>query len=137
MICASTFKLIYKITCVLLHFIILCDWPFCDNMVKPKFQKLYSSIFFIFKFKFVMWMNNIVCWSQKPEFIRIFWSPGWCSSVDWAWVCEPNHCLFNSQSGHIPGCRPCPQQKALKRQPHIDVPLPLFLPPFLSLKINK
>ena len=35
------------------------------------------------------------------------------------------------------GCGPGPQLGAHERQPHIDVPLPLFLPPFLPLKINK
>ena len=29
--------------------------------------------------------------------------PGWFSSVDWAWACEPKGRWFNSQSGHIPG----------------------------------
>ena len=32
---------------------------------------------------------------------------------------------------------PGPQEGAPERQPHIDVSLPLFLPPFPSLKINK
>ena len=31
------------------------------------------------------------------------------------------------------GCRPRPQLEAQKRQPHIDVFLPFFLPPFPSL----
>ena len=31
------------------------------------------------------------------------------------------------------GCRPGPQWGARERQPHIDVSLPLFLPPFPSL----
>ena len=31
------------------------------------------------------------------------------------------------------GCRPGPRWGACERQPHIDVSLPLFLPPFLSL----
>ena len=36
------------------------------------------------------------------------------------------------------GCRPGPQWRAHERQPHIDVSLPLFLPPFpLSIKISK
>ena len=35
------------------------------------------------------------------------------------------------------GCRLGPQYGAQERQPHIDVSLPLFLPPFPSLKINK
>ena len=35
------------------------------------------------------------------------------------------------------GCRPGPQWWVHERQPHIDVSLPLFLPPTPSLKINK
>ena len=31
------------------------------------------------------------------------------------------------------GCRPGPQQGARERQPHMDVSLPLFLPPLPSL----
>ena len=34
------------------------------------------------------------------------------------------------------GCGPGPQQEAHERQPHIDVSLPLFLPPF-PLSKNK
>ena len=46
-------------------------------------------------------------------------------------------------AGSIPGqgtylsCRPGFQYEARERQAHIDVSLPLFLPLFLSLKINK
>ena len=48
-----------------------------------------------------------------------------------------------SVSGSIPrqgtclGCGPGPQLGAFERQPHTDASLPLFLPPFPSLKINK
>ena len=35
------------------------------------------------------------------------------------------------------GCGPGPWWGSLERQPHIDVSLPLFLPPYSSLKINK
>ena len=44
-----------------------------------------------------------------------------------------------SVTGSIPsqgtglGCRPSPQQGVREGQPHIDVSLPLFLPPFPSL----
>ena len=31
------------------------------------------------------------------------------------------------------GCGPGPQQGALEREPHVDVSLPLFLPPFPSI----
>ena len=35
------------------------------------------------------------------------------------------------------GCGPGPPEGVCERQSHIDVSLPLFLPPFPSLKINK
>ena len=35
------------------------------------------------------------------------------------------------------GCRPGPQEGPSERQPHINVSLPLFLPPFPSLNISK
>ena len=31
------------------------------------------------------------------------------------------------------GCQPGPQEGVQKRQPHVDVSCPLFLPPFLSI----
>ena len=46
-------------------------------------------------------------------------------------------CWFDSQSGHMPDCRPGPQWRVCKRLPHTDVPLPLFLLPVPSLKVNK
>ena len=30
-------------------------------------------------------------------------SPDWCGSVDWLLACEEKGCLFDSQSGHVPG----------------------------------
>ena len=35
------------------------------------------------------------------------------------------------------GCGPGPWWKMLERQPHIDISLPVFLPPLPSLKIKK
>ena len=60
--------------------------------------------------------------------------PGWCGSVDWALACEPKGRWFNPQSGHMPGLQPRSPVNRL-RQPmmflsHINVSLPLFLPPF-------
>ena len=46
-------------------------------------------------------------------------------------ACEPK----GPQSGHM-GCKPGPQQGAHERQPHIDISLPLLLPPF-PLSKNK
>ena len=41
--------------------------------------------------------------------------------------------LLNSQSKHMPGLQARSPVGACERQPHIDVSLPLFLPPFPSL----
>ena len=53
------------------------------------------------------------------------------------WIeCRPvNHRVPSSipSQGRSLGGRPGPQQGAHERQPCIDVSLPLFLPPFLSL----
>ena len=43
---------------------------------------------------------------HQPGQVALFlitYYPGWCSSVDWAWACEPKGCWFNSQLGHMPG----------------------------------
>ena len=58
---------------------------------------------------------------------NVYSGPGWCSSVDWAQACS-----IPSQGTRL-GCGPGPQQQACEKQPHIDVSLPLFLLPFLSL----
>ena len=57
------------------------------------------------------------------------------------WIeCRP---VKQRVAGSIPsqgtclGCGPGPQYGASESQPHIDVSLPLFLPPFPSLKVNK
>ena len=41
-----------------------------------------------------------------------------------------------SSQGTFLSCGPGPQWGVPKRQPHIDVSLPFFLPPFPSIKIN-
>ena len=53
------------------------------------------------------------------------------------WIeCQP---VNQRVTGSIPsqgtclGCRPDPQYRVCERQPHIDISLPLFLLPFLSL----
>ena len=62
-----------------------------------------------------------------------------CSSVGWAPSHKAKRCQFDSRSGHMPGLQACSQSRLL-----IDVSLthrcfflPLFLPPFPSLRINK
>ena len=60
--------------------------------------------------------------------------PNWCGSVDWVPACEPKGCWFDSQSGHMPGLRArFPSMGECKRQPHIDISVPLFLLPFPSV----
>ena len=66
-------------------------------------------------------------------------NPGWRGSVDWVLACEATGCWFDSQSpirGTCLGCRPGPHWGARKRQPHIDVSLPLSLSLPLWKQIN-
>ena len=64
--------------------------------------------------------------------------PDWCSSVDWVWAANQRVTGLIPSQGTRLGCRPGPQLGVCERQPHIDVFLPLFLPPFPSFqKINK
>ena len=63
----------------------------------------------------------------------------WCRLADWAPACKSNGLQFYWQSGHMPELQAGPQEGEHERQPHTDVSLPLFLPPFpfLFLKISK
>ena len=70
------------------------------------------------------------------KFERIEISPGWCSSVDWAPTCNPKGCRFDSQSGHMPGLRARSPVGGVQGVTAHWCFLPLFLPPFPSLKIN-
>ena len=84
-------------------------------------------------------------WCLVPDGSNVKWrevavkrtkpSPGCYGSVDGAPACKLKGCWFDSWSGHMPGlqARSGPQWGACKRQPHIDVPLPLFLPPVPSV----
>ena len=77
--------------------------------------------------------ENKTLFKKKKE------SSGWCGLVDQVDLpaCKSQGRWFDSQSGTCLGCRPGPQWGAYERQPHNDVSLSLFLPPFPSLKINK
>ena len=73
----------------------------------------------------------------KKTVLKHSFSPGWCGSNLRAPTCEPKGPGSIPNQGTCLGCGPGPQLGAGKRQPHIDVSLPLFLPVFPSLKINK
>ena len=64
-------------------------------------------------------------------------SPGWCGSVDWAPAYGPKGHQYGSQLGHVAGlwARPLDEvcERLLMYLSHIDVSLPFFLPPLLSL----
>ena len=62
--------------------------------------------------------------------------PGWCSSVDWVWAVKQRVAGSIPSQGTCLGCGPGPQWGPSDRQPHIDVSLPLFVPPF-PLSKNK
>ena len=79
------------------------------------------------------WMTAKDQFQAPKEVYRA--SPGWCVSVDWVLACKPKGRWFNSQAGHMPGLwARSPMGGAHERQPHIDVCLPLILPPFLCLQ---
>ena len=66
-------------------------------------------------------------------------SPGWCDSVGGVLPRKPKGSQFNSRSGHMPGLRVwspvrvCARDNPQMFLSHMDVSLPLFLPPFSSL----
>ena len=68
---------------------------------------------------------------------KIKTGPGWYGSVDFMLNCKLKGHWFDSQSEYVPGLQTRSPVGVFERQPHIDVSLPLFLHPFLSLKINK
>ena len=63
--------------------------------------------------------------------------PGWCGSVDWVPACEPKGCQLDSHSGHLPGLWARSPGGGLRETTNYNVSLPLYLPPFPSLKMNK
>ena len=72
--------------------------------------------------------------SQITFLIKIIKThPGWYSSVDWVLAMSPRVASSISSQGTGLGWGPGPQWGPHERQPHVDVSLPLFLPPFSSL----
>ena len=67
------------------------------------------------------------------RYAKEFFSPWlvWLSALGTG--CEPKGRRFFPSQGTCLGCGPGPQLGARESQPHIDVSLPLFLPPFPSL----
>ena len=78
-----------------------------------------------------LWQSGVTFVSEETErackSYRV--GPGWCGSVDWVPACKPEGHWFDSQSGHMPEL----QARSPLGQPHIDVSLSLFLPPFSSV----
>ena len=75
---------------------------------------------------------------QNFNYIIKYFCPGWHSSVDWAWACEPKGHRFYSQSGHTPGLwamSPVGDSWGATTHWCFSPSLSLSLP--LSLKINK
>ena len=67
--------------------------------------------------------NCFSLWATVLFLKNSYFSPDWCSSVDW--VQDVNQRVASSipSQGTCPGCRPGPQYGARKRQPHIDISL--------------
>ena len=57
----------------------------------------------------------------------------WFSGLSTDWPVNQRIASSIPGQGTCLGCGPGPRQGLHKRQPHIDVSLPLFLPPFPSL----
>ena len=80
-------------------------------------------------------IRQLVTKPLARTFWKVFFRPGWCGSVDWVLACKPEGPWFDSQLGHMLGL---PAKSPVGGfQPHIDVSLLLFPPPFPSLNINK
>ena len=70
--------------------------------------------------------------------LKIFFCPGWCSSVDWARTCEPKGRWSNSQSRHMPGFQARSSVRGTwEATTHCCFSLCLSPSLPLSLKINK
>ena len=80
--------------------------------------------------------QTVSFWVQEPKRITNF-SPGWCSSVDWVWACEPKGHWFDSQSGHMPRLWARSPSRRSARGNHTLMFLSLSPSLLLSLKINK
>ena len=81
---------------------------------------------------FLFFLIKVNCSGNKTT----GWGPGWCGSVDWALAWEPEGHGFDPQSrahawvvGQVPS-------RGSARGNHTLMFLPLFLPPFPSLKIK-
>ena len=111
----------------------VCIWPVGHSLLTADLGEKFDKVW-----KKKRLSQNISShkryWLSTLSIKNIKFSPGWCGSVDWVPACKPKGSI-PSQGTHL-GCGPGPQQGAHERQPHIDVCLPLFLPPF-PLSKNK
>ena len=71
---------------------------------------------------------------ESSKIQKFYICPDWCGSVVECRSAKQRIAGSIPSQGTYLGCRPGHQWGACKRQPHIDVSLPLFLPSFPSLK---
>ena len=64
----------------------------------------------------------VICFHDTKKW---YLSPGWSTSVDWAWAANQRVAGLIPSQGTWLGCRPGPPYGVHKRQPHIDISLPL------------
>ena len=77
-------------------------------------------------------MNSLILYNEKQSLALA----GVAQWIEHRPVNQRVASLIPSQ-GTCLGCGPGPQQRAFKRQPHLGVSLPCFVPDSPSLKINK
>ena len=120
----------------------VCPPSFVSDFCKYIANLIYSTNILPkgLKTKSCLWPLSLSCefsqghtqktYGATPNLIRVYSHlSGLCA---WASSSKVKHRQFNSQSRHMPGLQARSPIGALKRQPHSDVSLPLFLPPFLS-----
>ena len=88
------------------------------------------------KYFFLFFVKHCVIFCTHILLFKTF-CPGWCSSADWVWACEPKGHWLESQSGHMPvlwAGSPVGGAQEATTQWGVS---PSFSFPPLSLKINK
>ena len=71
----------------------------------------------------------------SPSRVAAWALPALAGVAQWIeyWPVNQRVAVLIPSQGTCLGCRPGPQFGAHERQPHMDISLPLFLPPFPSL----
>ena len=101
---------------------------------RPAAVLLYTKFSFLERHCTVSKMLPIAVIKANPFKIL---TPVWCGAAIECWPVNQRVTSLIPSQGTSLGCRPGPQWGVHRRQPHIDVFLPLPLPSPLSKKINE